>query len=28
MPVLAAKPGGHKLVIEGVAAGKKSREVH
>jgi len=28
MPVLAAKPVGRKLVIEGVEAGKNSREVH
>ena len=28
MPVTAAKPGGRKLVVEGLEAGKKSKEVH
>lgn len=28
MPVAAAKPGGRKLVIEGLEAGKKSKEIH
>jgi len=28
MPVTAAKTGGRKLVIEGLEAGKKSKEVH
>jgi len=28
MPVTAAKPGGRKLVIEGMETGKKSSEVH
>ena len=28
MPVTAAKPGGRKLVIEDLEAGKKSKEVH
>ena len=28
MPVTVAKPGGRKLVIEGLEAGKKSKEVH
>jgi HSP20 family protein len=28
MPVTVAKPGGRKLVIEGMETGKKSKEVH
>jgi HSP20 family protein len=28
MPVTATKPGGRKLVIEGLEAGKQSKEVH
>ena len=28
MPVTVAKPGGRKLTIEGLEAGKKSKEVH
>jgi len=28
MPMTVAKPGGRKLIIEGVPAGKKSKEVH
>jgi HSP20 family protein len=28
MPVTVTKPGGRKLVIEGLEAGKKSKEVH
>ena len=28
MPVTVAKPGGRKLVIEGMETGEKSKEVH
>jgi HSP20 family protein len=28
MPMTAVKPGGRKLVIEGLEAGKKSKEIH